>query len=463
MKYLVEITDASIFENREYEFKLKLDSEQERIEKWAKTLVGFANDGGGTIFVGVNDDGLAVGLSKKDIDFTKNLILKTINRHISPHIDVIFSVIECDENKYVLSVFVQGSVEMVVYKSGDFNEKVYIREDGATVPATIRQILEMGKRKNGVDGTLLNVQYKKTDYKTYNYLAKIFREDKKEPTEELLISKEVLGKDGRVTQGLEMFSDSYDSDDTLVSCRLWNGYDKGVDEVIDKKEYSGSISKIILDVFDFVKRNTRSGFIKRKDGSRLDTVSYPEQSFREALVNAIAHRDYSISGTQVDIDIYKDRLEIMSPGGWLLSKKPSDYRLDRIPSIRRNKTICNCFETIGLMEKIGSGLGKIYNEYKEFGGKEPLLEDEGDFFVITLYDLLADDADSFIENGKYDEEILKFCDGIARTREEIQKHIGYSSRSHFLREVLNPLIESKYLILTAPAKSKNVKYLTRKK
>lgn len=460
MRYLAEIIDSSFFENEECEFKLKLDSDLSKVEKWAKTIVGFSNANGGQLFVGVNDDGLAIGLSKEDIDITKNLVLKVINRYVFPHVDVEFHSIKCCKDKFVLSIVVPASSEMIIYKSGDFNEKVYIREDGATIPASINQILKIGKRKKELDATLLNKQYEKNAFRTYNKLATIYREDKKAPTEEILISKEVLGKDGRITQGLEMFSDDYNSDYTLVSCRLWNGYDKGIDEVIDKKEFSGSLSKTFINVLDFVRRNTRSGFIKRKDGSRLDTQSYPEQSLREAVVNAFAHRDYSISGTQIDLDIYKDRMEITSPGGWLLSKKPSEYPLDRIPSIRRNKTICNCFEAIGLMEKIGSGLRKIYNEYKWIDGKEPSLEDEGDFFTITLYDLLADGMLPFIEIGKYDKEILDFCDGTARSRDEIQKHIGYASRSHFTTEILNPLIKKGCLLMTAPAKSKNVKYIT---
>lgn len=462
MKYLVELVDSSLFENKEIEYKLKLEADPDKIEKWAKTLVGFSNSGGGILFVGVSDEGLAIGLSKKEIDNTKNLVLKVINRHIFPHIEVLFHVMPCDKEKYVLSIYADYVNEMVVYKSGDYNEKVYLREDGATIPATISQILAMGKRKFGIDNQLLNEQYNKTDYTAFHHLAKVYRADQKELTEEMLISKEILGADGRVTQGLKMFSDKYDSDDTLIVCRLWNGYDKGVDEVIDKKEFSGSICNTFTFSMDFIQRNSRSGFIKRKDGSRFDTASYPEQSLREALVNAIAHRDYSIGGTQIDVDIYKDRLEIVSPGNWLLSKKPSDYPLNRIPSVRRNKIICNCFEAVGLMEKSGSGLGKIYNQYNAIGGKEPTLIDEGDFFSITLYDLLADKEEAFTVTGKYDKQILDFCDGVARTRDEIQAHIGYTSRSHLMQDVIKPLVSSGNLILTAPAKSKNVRYITRR-
>lgn len=96
-----------------------------------------------------------------------------------------------------------------------------------------------------------------------------------------------------------------------------------------------------------------------KDGSRMDTFAYPEQALRESVVNALAHRDYSMQGTQIDIDIFKDRLTITSPGDWMHDKMPSEYPLDMIPSIRRNKIICNAFELLGLMEKSESGFKKI--------------------------------------------------------------------------------------------------------
>lgn len=190
--------------------------------------------------------------------------------------------------------------------------------------------------------------------------------------------------DGRITEGLKMFSVSFDSDETLAVCRLWNGFDKGSNEVIDKKEFKGCLCDVFINIMDFISRNSRSGFVKNDDGSRLDTFSYPEIVLREAVVNALAHRDYSIDGTQVDVDIFKDRLVITSPGGWLLPKKPDEYSLDSIPSVRRNKTICRCFEMAGLMERSGSGLRKIYNVYKKLKFKEPDLNDQHDFFLITL-------------------------------------------------------------------------------
>lgn len=217
----------------------------------------------------------------------------------------------------------------------------------------------MGKRKFGVDNHIINKQFNFQDYGKYFKLFDEFSKLDTRPTLKDLISKELVNPDGRVTEGLHMFSDSYLDDDCMAVCRLWNGFDKGIDEVLDKKEIKGSLCDLFTGILNFIKLNTRTGFIKMKDGSRMDTFAYPEQALRESVVNALAHRDYSMQGTQIDIDIFKDRLTITSPGDWMHDKMPSEYPLDMIPSIRRNKIICNAFELLGLMEKSESGFKKI--------------------------------------------------------------------------------------------------------
>lgn len=461
MKKIADLLPLEGVENKSYEFKLKLENGDDKIEKWAKTLVGFANTSSGYMLVGVTNDGYAPGLNAEEIDKTKNLILLTINRHIFPHISVDFETIDCAKGKKVLSVFVDYVNEMVIYKAGDYNEKVYIRDNGATIPASISQILKLSKRKFGIDGQILNRQYEKKDFSAFHALAREYRVDHQEPSEKILINKEVVNQDGRITEGLSMFADGYVSDDTLVACRLWNGFDRGVDQAIDKKEFKGCLCNVFKDALEFVQRNSRSGFIKMKNGSRLDTFSYPEIALREAIVNALAHRDYSIYGTQVDIDIYKDRLEISSPGSWLLDKEPNEYEFDSIPSVRRNRIICSCFDTMGLMEKSGSGLKKIYGIYKDLDAKQPVLTNTPDFFKITFYDLLCTEQAIPKIYGPYDVSILEFCRGVARSRDEIKNHIGYASSSNFLKMVLKPLLESGLLIMTAKPRSRHQKYITK--
>lgn len=76
----------------------------------------------------------------------------------------------------------------------------------------------------------------------------------------------------------------------------------------------GPLSEVFYKAMAFISRNTKTGWRKTSDGGKEELCSYPSPAGRESLINAIAHRDYSIYGTQIDIDIYIDRLEIMSPG-----------------------------------------------------------------------------------------------------------------------------------------------------
>lgn len=82
--------------------------------------------------------------------------------------------------------------------------------------------------------------------------------------------------------------------------------------------------------------------------------------------------------------------------------------------------------------------------------------------MITLFDILADKKDVDYSGSKYEDLILDFCNDIARSREEIQEFLGYSSRSHFMSDVMKPLIEKGLIVQTAPSKSRNQKYLTQK-
>jgi ATP-dependent DNA helicase RecG len=456
---LFDILNVSEFEDCDYECKANLEEVEDKLEKWAKSISAFSNSGEGHMFVGVSDDLEAFGLDHKSVDRSKNLVLKTIDRHIFPHVKVHFATIPVGEGKYVLDILVPSFPEVVCLRIGDYNEKVYVRENGASVPATVAQIIALGKRKFGVDVRTTGASYSKKDFSHYLALAHRFRKDGSEPNENELITLEALSNDGRVKEGLAMFADNYDSEDSLLVCRLWDGLDKGSDQVLDKKVAKGPLGDTFLEAMNFIARNTKKGFLKIADGSRLDTRSYPELALREVLVNAIAHRDYSIENTQVDVDIFKDRIEISSPGSWLLASSPEKYQLMKIPSIRRNRIICASFEGAGLMEQSASGFKKVAKIYEPFPDKAPFLENGPDCFVVTLYDLFYGADSVQTQSNKYDGDILSFCTGEARSREEIQKHLGIQSRSYLMSHYIRPLLESGKLKATAPTRSPHIKYI----
>lgn len=156
-------------------------------------------------------------------------------------------------------------------------------------------------------------------------------------------------------------------------------------EVLDTGRYTGPL----LDVFDnaltFIERNTKIGWKKTSEGGREEIRSYPREAVREVLVNAIAHRDYSIMGTQIDVDIYQDRIEVVSPRVLAASKPYEQYPVGSIPSIRRNQTIAACLDVANLMERGGTGFQTIAGSYRQAEPeKQPIVASYPGFLKLTL-------------------------------------------------------------------------------
>ena len=148
-------------------------------------------------------------------------------------------------------------------------------------------------------------------------------------------------------------------------CTRWNGLDKsgGTMDALDDAEYSGSVLSLIENGEAFIKRNARMMW-RKTPNSREELPEYVERSYHEALVNALAHRDYLVYGSEVHIDIYDDRLEIYSPGGMPDGSMIQDRDPLTVPSTRRNPVLADVFNRLGYMERKGSGFGKILNGYK---------------------------------------------------------------------------------------------------
>ena len=148
-------------------------------------------------------------------------------------------------------------------------------------------------------------------------------------------------------------------------CTRWNGMNKsgGAMDALDDAEYSGSVISLIENGEAFIKRNCKMKWRKTAN-SREEMPEYVERSYHEALVNALAHRDYLVNGSEVHIDIYDDRMEIYSPGGMPDGSMIQDRYPLTVPSTRRNPVLADVFNRLGYMERKGSGFGKIISGYE---------------------------------------------------------------------------------------------------
>lgn len=152
-------------------------------------------------------------------------------------------------------------------------------------------------------------------------------------------------------------------------------------EFIDSQELIGPIYKILNYIENFFKRNTRLAS-KIVEFKRVDIPEYPFEAIREAIVNAIAHRDYLRIGANIQIDIFDDRIEVTSPGGLL-----PGLDINHLEGVHetRNKEICNIFHETIDMERYGTGITKMNKLMKEYGLSQPVLNQISNFFRVTFY------------------------------------------------------------------------------
>lgn len=229
---------------------------------------------------------------------------------------------------------------------------------------------------------------------------------------------------------------------------------------IDNQRIEGTIPEMLNGAMNFVRKNTRTKtIIDSETGKRRDRSDYPANSVREAILNALVHRDYSIhtEGMPIQLKIFSDRLEITNPGG-LYGRLTIDT-LGKIQPDTRNPVIATALEVMNVTENRYSGIPTIRRELKEYGMPEPeFINMRGEFTVIFR---LQDSITAVDENDKLS-PLLDFCK-TPRTRKELAEFLGLSSVTYAIKTYIQPLIDSGKIGLTVPdkASSPNQKYFTK--
>ncbi len=165
----------------------------------------------------------------------------------------------------------------------------------------------------------------------------------------------------------------------IKMARFKNGTRK---DIIDRKISRNTIISLLDDVYSFFSRNTKTSSVI-VGMNRIDLDEYPFEVVREAIINAIAHRDYKISSSPITFYIYNNRIEIISPGK--LIPPLTVNNLDSGNPIHRNKQICNIFSKTTYMEHYGTGIQRMKDKMDEEKLKEPEFEEVGEFFKVILW------------------------------------------------------------------------------
>ena len=227
-------------------------------------------------------------------------------------------------------------------------------------------------------------------------LANTFREQThQEWNDKYLESFGLVTPDGKLTNAGLLFVDNCTVFQSRIFCTRWTGLYK--DDAISSVEHRANLVLLLKYGMDFIKNYTMSGWVKMPN-YRLNLPDYSDRAIFEGLVNHLIHRDYTVMGGEVHIDIYDDRVELVSPGAMLDGTQIQDRDIYKVPSMRRNPVIADVFTQLDYMEKRGSGLRKMRELTEKLPnflqGKEPQYQTEATSFYTTFYNLNWD------ENGR---------------------------------------------------------------
>ena len=373
-----------------YDFKEML--ERKKVKSWLKSVSAFANTDGGSLFYGVNDDGVIVGLEnpQSDADF----ISETIKARLDPVPEIQLIPIE-HEGHSLLEVKVKAGTLTPYYYYQDGTRTAYVRVGNESVECNSQQLLSLVLKGTHMTWDSLPTQVDASKH-SFIILANTFREQThQEWNDKYLESFGLVTPDGKLTNAGLLFVDNCTVFQSRIFCTRWTGLYK--DDAISSVEHWANLVLLLKYGMDFIKNYTMSGWVKMPN-YRLNLPDYSDRAIFEGLVNHLIHRDYTVMGGEVHIDIYDDRVELVSPGAMLDGTRIQDRDIYKVPSMRRNPVIADVFTQLDYMEKRGSGLRKMRELTEKLPnflqGKEPQYQTEATSFYTTFYNLNWD------ENGR---------------------------------------------------------------
>ncbi len=441
---------------------------------WLKTLAAFANTEGGNLYVGVeNKNHKILSLEADCADKIILMVHRQIKQRIEPSlkykIDSI-SIKEKSQTRYILKITVEKSKILPVTLHEENLLGIYVRNYGNTVLASPEQIRDMVllSDSNPFDQPFTNEKFEK---KSFQKLCSLYKERTgQDLTKKALISIGFMNNESMLSKGAQLFADDYSGEKTKIICTLWPELTKGSSVILASEEFSGNLLDEIVFAITFIQNHSVNGF-KKEDTKRTDYFSYPLRSVTEGIINAIAHRNYFMAGSQIEINMFKDRLEMTSPGALLGVKElKKEKNISSIIPRRRNEVICAVLEYCRYMESKGSGFDKIEEDYTGKGEAfKPFISSTGNSFTLVLPNLTFKggviDEDSLLEvhvdgilSGKNDLKILSFCFKKQRSAKEIADFIGIKASTYFRTNVLKPLVTKGYLLSTTGEEP--VKYIS---
>ena len=425
-----------MFEDKHTEFKSKF------VDEIKKTVVAFANTDGGTLYIGINNDGSVCGVV--DADDCLLRVSNTIRDSIKPDVSSFCNTtVEQMDGQTVIRLEVQQGTSRPYYIAGKGirPKGVYVRQGASNAPASKTVILNMIKESSGdnyEEARSLNQQL------TFEYADKYFADKKIAFGEQQKRTLKLIDKDNSYTNLALLLSDQCMH---TIRFAVFEGDSKT--SFKDRREFSGSLLKQLEEAFAYIDmfNRTSSKFVGL---DRIDKRAYPVEAIREALLNAIVHRDYGYSASTL-ISIFDNRIEFVTVGGLIKGFTKNDIMLGI--SVLRNRNLADVFYRLKLIEAYGVGLPKI-NECYSDSVQKPKIEISDNAFKISLPNTVLDIPPKTDDLSEREKAIISLLGDREMTRPDIQNAVGCSQTTAIT--TLNRLVEHGYLIKTG--KGINTKY-----
>lgn len=377
------MSEANRYPETESSF-LEFKREVPKNDQIIKTIIGFCNQKGGRIIIGVADDRTIIGLPQSEIEHLLESLDHVIYEACHPTIIPLISQ-QRFGNKSILIISVSSGMSKPYYrKSEGMQRGTFVRVGRSTIRATPEMIEELKWQSHNIDFEKLPVYRAKMDSIDEDLFQKFIHSRKNhakaESSKEMMRSYSLIFEEHNnwypTYAGILLFGKNpqiYLSEAMIICCHIKGSEGR---EAIASIDCTGTLLNQYHQAHNFILSRLSHSF-KIEGMIREEKLEIPEVAIREALLNLIIHRNYHLPSPS-KILIYDDRIEFFSPGNFWGPIKP-DQLLNGMTYLR-NPALCKVFREIGLVEKMGTGFIQIFQSYEKWGLEPPKII-EGDNFI----------------------------------------------------------------------------------
>lgn len=436
------------------------------------TLSSFSNqDGGGTLLFGLDESKDFEVVGVYDVQSLQKKVTEQCNQ-MEPPVRAVFTFAEIDR-KPVCSAEIPGidlSERPCYYKGAGRMKGSYIRVGDADLPMTDYELYSYEAFRKHVHDDERPIERASVDMldvdKIRNYILgkRLERPGFAKLSEETAMEMLNITRAGVPTlagiMNFGIYPQGY-MPQLCITAIVVPGTEIGMlaeddSRFLDNKRIEGTISDMVEEAMTFCRRNMKvKTIIDAESGKRIDRTEYPMKALREAILNAVIHRDYShyTEGTPIQLDFFSNRVEIHSPGS--LYGRMTVEQLGYAKPDLRNPGLAVMAEALTKAENRYSGIPTIRREMAEYHLPEPEFEDRRNEFVVTLYNN-AQVTEQATDKADDEPDLVSFCSQ-PRTRREIADYLGIKTVAFAVKRYVDPLIEEGRLRMTIPDKPKSRK------